>query len=248
MRLDVLFGAASLAPGDVAGRVVAMIDVLRASTTIATALANGARSIVPLESSEEVISRSKQFERRDVRLAGERRMLPIPGFDLGNSPGEYTPEAVEGKTILFATTNGTPALVATQGARDVVVASYVNLKASLAFLRAAVRGGADVSILCAGRERQFALEDAACAGRLVRGLMRRRPDVLLNDAAQGCVLLDRRYGDRLDLLFADAVHGRALAEAGFATDLDACAAIDAQSVVPVYYDRQITKLGPGWER
>lgn len=248
MRLDVLFGVAALAPGDVAGRVVAVIDVLRASTTIATALANGARSVVPLEGPEEVVARSKQFERRDVRLAGERRMLPVPGFDLGNSPREYTPEAVEGKTILFATTNGTPALLATQGARDVIVASYVNLKASLAFLRTAVRGGADVSIICAGRERYFALEDAACAGRLVRGLMRRRPDVLLNDAAQACVLLDRRYADRLDLLFADAVHGRALAEAGFAADLDACAAIDAQGVVPVYYDRQITKLGPGWER
>ena len=248
MRLDVLFGVAALAPGDVSGRVVAVIDVLRASTTIATALANGARSIVPLESSDEVVLRSRQFERRDVKLAGERRMLPIPGFDLGNSPGEYTPDAIEGKTILFATTNGTPALLATQGARDVIVASYVNLKASLAFLRTAARGGGDVTILCAGRERHFALEDAACAGRIVRGLMRRRPDVVLNDAAQACVLLDRRYGDRLDLLFADAVHGRALAEAGFAADLDACAAIDSQEVVPVYYDRQIMKLGPGWER
>jgi 2-phosphosulfolactate phosphatase len=248
VRLDVVFGAASLAPGELAGRVVAVIDVLRASTTIATALAHGARSVVPLESSDEVILRSKQFERGDVRLAGERRMLPVPGFDLGNSPREYTREAVEGRTILLSTTNGTPALLATQGARDVIVASYVNLRASLAFLRAAARGGADVSIVCAGRERHFALEDAACAGRLVRGLMRRRPDVALNDAAQASVLLDRRYGDRLDLLFADAVHGRALAEAGFAGDLDACAAVDACGVVGVYYDRQITKLGPGWER
>ena len=139
MRLDVVFGVAALAPGDVSGRVVAVIDVLRASTTIATALASGARSIVPLESSDEVVLRSRQFERRDVKLAGERRMLPIPGFDLGNSPGEYTAEAIEGKTILLATTNGTPALLATQGARDVIVASYVNLKASLAFLRTAAR-------------------------------------------------------------------------------------------------------------
>lgn len=230
------------------GRVVAVIDVLRASSTIATALANGARSVVPLESTDEVVLRSKQFARRDVRLAGERRMLPVPGFDLGNSPREFSAEAVEGRTILLATTNGTPALLATQGARDVIVASYVNLKASLAFLRTAVRGGADVTIVCAGRERHFALEDAACAGRIVRGLMRRRPDVVLNDAAQASVMLDRRYGDRLDLLFADAVHGRALADAGFATDLDACSAIDSCGVVPVYYDRQITKLGPGWER
>lgn len=248
MRVDVLFGAATIVPADVAGRVVAVIDVLRASTTIATALDNGARCVVPCESSDEVVLRSKQYERREVKLAGERRMLPIPGFDFGNSPAEYVREAVEGRTILFSTTNGTPALLATQGARDVIVASYVNFKAALAFLRTAVRGGADVAIVCAGRERQFSLEDAACAGRFVRGLVRRKPDVLLNDAAQGCVLLDRRYGDRLDLLFADAQHARALAEAGFAADLDSCAEVDAHPVVPVYYDRQITKLGPEWER
>jgi 2-phosphosulfolactate phosphatase len=225
-----------------------VIDVLRASTTIATALDHGARCVIPCESPDEVVLRSKQFERRDVKLAGERRMLAIPGFDFGNSPAEYRREAVEGKTILFSTTNGTPALVATQGARDVIVASYVNFQAALAYLRTAARGGADVAIVCAGRERQFSLEDAACAGRFVRGVMRRRPDVLLNDAAQACVLLDRRYGDRLDLLFADAQHARALTDAGFATDLDACARIDAHPVVPVYYDRQITKLGPEWER
>lgn len=248
MRVDVLFGASTMHPADVAGKVVAVIDVLRASTTIATALDHGARCVVPCESPDEVVLRSKQFERRDVKLAGERRMLAIPGFDFGNSPAEYLREAVEGKTILFSTTNGTPALVATQGARDVIVASYVNFQACLAYLRTAARGGADVAIVCAGRERQFSLEDAACAGRFVRGVIRRRPDVVLNDAAQACALLDRRYGDRLDLLFADAQHARALADAGFAADLDACARLDAHPVVPVYYDRQITKLGPEWER
>jgi 2-phosphosulfolactate phosphatase len=248
VRVDVLFGASSILPADVAGKVVAVIDVLRASTTIATALDHGARCVVPCESPDEVVLRSKQFERRDVRLAGERRMLAIPGFDFGNSPAEYHREAVEGKTILFSTTNGTPALVATQGARDVIVASYVNFKAALAYLRTAARGGAEVAIVCAGRERQFSLEDGACAGRFVRGVIRRRPDVVLNDAAQACALLDRRYGERLDLLFADAQHARALTEAGFAADLDACAALDAHPVVPVYYDRQITKLGPEWER
>ncbi len=248
MRIDVLFGAASVVPADVAGRVVGVVDVLRASTTIATALANGARCVIPFESSEEVISRSKQFERRDVRLAGERRMRPISGFDFGNSPREFTREAVAGKTLLFSTTNGTPALLATQGARDVVVASYVNFSAALAFLRAAARGGADVTIVCAGHERYFALEDATCAGRLVRGIRRRRPEVELNDAARTCELLDRRYGERLDVLFQEASHGRALAAAGFAEDLEVCAQLDAHPVVPVYYDRQILKLGPDWER
>ncbi len=183
MRMDVLFGVQQLTPQDVQGRVVAVIDVLRASTTIAVALANGARSVVPFESSEEAIMRSKQMERGSFRLAGERRMLKMEGFDLGNSPLEYTPEAVEGTSILLTTSNGTKALLAVQGARDVVVASYVNLTGVSSMLRAALRGGADITLVCAGQDRQFALEDAACAGRYVYNVSKRLADVDLNDAS-----------------------------------------------------------------
>src|SRR5918998_4401742 len=98
MRLDVVFGAHHVAPGDTAGRVVAVIDVLRASTSIAAALTNGARAVVPLDTSDEVVTRAKAFARSEVRLAGEQKMLPIPGFDLGNSPCEFTAEAGGGET------------------------------------------------------------------------------------------------------------------------------------------------------
>jgi 2-phosphosulfolactate phosphatase len=172
----------------------------------------------------------------------------VPGFDFGNSPHEFTPEAVDGRTILMSTTNGTPALVASQGARDVVVASYVNFGVALAYLRTAARGGVDVTIVCAGRDRQFSLEDAACAGRFVRGVSRRMPNVKRSDAAQMCALLDRHHGDRIGEMFAESEHGQALAAAGFAEDLALCGAIDAHPVVPVYVDRQIVKLGPDWER
>ncbi|HET9796676.1 MAG TPA: 2-phosphosulfolactate phosphatase [Gemmatimonadaceae bacterium] len=248
MRIEVQFGVQQLAQADVQGRVVAMIDVLRASTTVAAALANGARTIIPLENSEEVATRSKQFERGAVLLAGERRMLRMDGFDLGNSPLEHTREQVEGKTVLLTTTNGTHALLAVQGARDVVVASYVNLTAVCAMLRAALRGGADITIVCAGQDRQFALEDAACAGRYVSQIVKRLHSVELNDAALASSLIDRRYGDNLMRLFETAAHGRALAAAGFEEDLAACAAVDSYPVIPIYQDRQITKLGPERER
>jgi 2-phosphosulfolactate phosphatase len=248
VRLDVFFGGHQMTAADIQGRFVLVIDVLRASTTVAVALANGAKAVIPFESSDEVIARAKQFERSDVLLAGERRMRAIPGFDLGNSPLEYTAETVEGKTVLLTTTNGTVALVGLQGARDVVVASYVNLSAVSAMLRAAARGAADVAIVCAGRDRQFSLEDAACAGRYARAVTRRLANVRLNDAAQACTLLDKRYGDGLDRLFEDSEHGRALAQAGFAADLAVCAEVDAHPVIPIYQDRQITKLGPDRER
>lgn len=248
MFIDVIFNSHALTPADVSGRVVVVIDVLRASTTIAVALANGARAIIPFESVEEAITRSKAFERRDVRLAGERRMRMIPGFDLGNSPHEFTREAVEGKTILLTTTNGTAALAGIHGAREVVVGSYVNFSAVLALLRAAARARTDVVIVCAGRDRQFALEDAVCAGRFVRGVARRGLDPVLNDGAVVARLLDRRYGRDPLAMFARAAHGRALAEAGFGADLELCATIDACPVVPVYQERQIVRFGAVWER
>ena len=244
MRIDVFFGTNQYTPADIAGRVIAVIDVLRASTTVAVALYNGAKNIIPFDSHEDAVARAKTLERSHTRLAGERRMLAIPGFDLGNSPLEFTQEAVEGMTILLSTTNGTGALSGLQASRDVAVASYVNFSAVLAMLRAAARSGADIGIICAGRERQFSLEDAACAGRYVRHIAKRLTDVELNDSARAAAMLDRRYGDELSRLFAESSHGRALTEAGFAGDLVVCAALDAYPVVPIYQDRQITKLGP----
>ena len=245
MRIDAFFGTSGLTTGDTAGRVVVVIDVLRASTSIATALANGARAVIPVESTDEAVMRAKAFERSEVKLAGERQMRPIPGFDLGNSPREFTREAIEGKTVLLSTTNGTAAIaVLQQGPRDVVIGSYVNFSAVLAMLRTALRGGTDVAILCAGREKQFSLEDAACAGRYVHHATRRRADVALNDAAFAAMLIDRRYSDNLMRLFSASAHGRALSEAGYGEDLSVCAAIDSFPVIPIYQDRQITKLGP----
>jgi 2-phosphosulfolactate phosphatase len=248
VRIDVLFGAHQLTPQDVQGRIVAVIDVLRASTTTAVALANGARAIIPAESPDAAVTRSKQLERGAFLLAGERRMLKMDGFDLGNSPREHTREVVEGKTVLLSTTNGTKALLAVQGARDVVVASYVNLSAVSAMLRTGLRGGADITIVCAGQDRQFALEDAGCAGRYVVNITKRLTGIDINDAALAASLIDKKYGDNLMRLFNTASHGQALTAAGFGDDLAVCAAVDSYPVIPVYQDRQITKLGPDRER
>ena len=248
MRVDVVFGGAGLPASEVNGRVVAVIDVLRASTSIAAALGNGARAVIPLESPDDVVTRAKALERSDVRLAGERRMLTVPGFDLGNSPLEFTRAAVEGKTVLMTTTNGTAAITAVQGARDVVIASYVNYTAVLTMLRTALRGGTDITIVCAGRERQFALEDAGCAGRYVSNVAKRLSNIELNDAAQACAMIDKKYADHIVKLFEASEHGRSLRDAGFGDDLVACAALDSYPVIPLYQDRQITKLGPDRER
>ena len=247
MKLEVFMSPREVVAGDVQGRVVAVIDVLRASTTIAVALFNGARTVIPVADVDEAISRARQFEKSQVRTAGERKMLPIPGFDLGNSPLEFTAEEVRGCNVIISTTNGTRALMALQGTRDTVVASYVNHIAVSAMLRAAARSN-DISIVCAGTEGHVRLEDAACAGRYVRSLTQSNASITLNDAARACALIDGRYGDNIAEIFKDSSHGRSLAEAGFGEDLLLCAQLDSHPVVPIYQERHITRLGPDRER
>ena len=165
-------------------------------------------------------------------------------FDLGNSPREFSSGAVEGKTILITTTNGTRALLGVQGARDIVIASYVNFTAVLAMMKVAASSNTDIAIICAGEEGTFTLEDAACAGRYVRAIPKRAESIVLNDAASASVLIERKYGDNIAKVFKESSHGQALESAGFGDDLTAAAEVDAYSVVPIYQDRQITKLGP----
>ncbi len=244
MRLDVFFTPGQAKPADTAARLVVIVDVLRASTTVAAALGNGAKTVIPLEGADEVIFRSKEFHRSQILLAGEQKMHPITGFDLGNSPQAFTAKTVEGKTILITTTNGTRALLGVQGARDIVIASYVNFTAVLTMMKVAASSNTDIAIICAGEEGGFTLEDAACAGRYVRAIPKRADSVQVNDAASASVMIEKKYGDNIAKVFKESTHGQALEAAGFGDDLTAAAEVDSYPVVPIYQDRQITKLGP----
>src|SRR5439155_1111711 len=122
--------------GGFAGRGGVVIDVLRATTTVVAALANGAKAVIPAATSEEAVRLASNLEKDGVLLAGERKVLKIEGFALGNSPVEMTPAAVAGKTLVLTTTNGTPALVAAQGGAPVLVGAPVNFKALAARARA----------------------------------------------------------------------------------------------------------------
>lgn len=248
MRIDVHFNGSSTGQQDLHDRVVLVVDVLRASTSIAAALGNGARAVIPFEGVDEAITRARSLERSEVLLAGERKMAPIPGFPLGNSPKEFTADVVAGKTIVMTTTNGTAALASTVGAAEVLVGAFANYSAALAWLRAAARGGKSITVVCAGTNGRFALEDAICAGRFVRGIARRGIAPVLGDAANVAAIIDRRMGADLTAVLRDSEHGRALIEAGLGDDVAYCAGLDTHSVVPVYRDRQVVRLGDRRER
>ena len=246
MKIDVVFIPNSINPPDLAGRTVVVVDILRATTTIAVALANGAKAVLPAASTEEALRIAQNLERDAVVLAGERRSVRIPGFALGNSPAEFGPDVVAGKIIVMTTTNGTQALITAQGAREVIVGAAVNFSVVAQRARAALEEHGDLVILCAGVDRHFALEDAFAAGRLTKVLLPegglRRVDV--NDSAVASLELARHYGERWLKALRASGHGRELAELGFRSDLEACAAQDTHPVLPLYADKRITVHRP----
>jgi 2-phosphosulfolactate phosphatase len=239
MKIDVYFTPLGLNAGDLTGRAVVVIDVLRATSSIVTALSAGAKAVVPAATSEEAVRLTANLEKDGIVLAGERRMIKIEGFGLGNSPREMTAEAVAGKTIVLATTNGTPALVAAQGGDPVLVAAALNFHAVAERARALFAERGDLVLMCAGRERQFALEDAYTAGRLIKAVKKGARKVALNDAAQVSLDLAGQQGGWQDAFDASDA-ARQLAEVGMGDDVAYCAHPDRFSVVPVYADRRIT--------
>ncbi len=241
MRLDVILTPGEVTPASLTGRTVVVLDILRASTTIVQALSAGARSVFPVGSIEEALRLANTFGRDEVLLAGERRCLPIDGFDLGNSPFEYTRERVGGKILVMTTTNGTAAMALTTNAHRVLIGSMNNLSAVIADL---VRSEAEPVFLCAGREKHFSLEDAACAGEFADRLMKARPgDWVLNDGAHAAITLAREFGTG-QALFELAAGGRAIIEAGLEADLEFCARVDTHDIVPVLHDRGVTLQEP----
>ncbi|MBI4593910.1 MAG: 2-phosphosulfolactate phosphatase [Candidatus Rokubacteria bacterium] len=231
MRVDVVATADAAVPAGLRGATVLVVDVLRASTTIIAALRSGCAGIVPVGDPEAARHRASALPDGTVLLAGERRGEPIAGFDLGNSPLEFTAERVAGKTVILTTSNGTRALLAAGPAAQVGVAALVNLSAAAAW---ALGGGSDVTVLCAGERGRPSLEDGVCAGLLVERMLRDEPRLHATVAATAAAELASGYGKDVARLAADSGWARHLASRGRAADVVACLVLDTTTLVPVY--------------
>jgi len=241
MRLDVAFSPADITATALQGRTAFVIDILRATTSMCAALHHGARAIIPVSSTEEALRMAQTIGRDEVLLAGERRCVPIPGFDLGNSPREMTERAVRGKTLVVTTTNGTRALLACQGAAAVYGACAANLTVSAEKARETIDAGGSLLVVCAGRDGAFALDDAYCAGRLLAAaLAGARPRRGLNDAAHASLDLVRRYGEDWERPLRRSRAGRELIRLGFREDVVDAARQDAYPVLAHFHERRMT--------
>ena len=230
-QIDVYLLPDLVDPVQLSGQTAVVIDILRATTTILHALAAGAAEVIPcLE-----IADAKRIAgelRGAAILGGERSGLPIAGFDLGNSPAEYTRDRVAGKSVVFTTTNGTRAMQRCRHAGRVLIGAFVNVSAACRELADQPR----VALVCAGTDGHVTREDALLAGAIVDDLCR-STKCQLNDQAEIAadawqtavrVMTDRPLG----IMLRESRGGRNLIETGQENDIDLAAQIDKFDIIP----------------
>jgi 2-phosphosulfolactate phosphatase len=252
LKIDVILsvGEVEFAEGefclDFGGKLAIVADVLRATTTITTALANGARQVIPAKS----IAQAFEFFTRypQALLCGERNGLIVEGFHLGNSPRDYTAEKISGRTLIFSTTNGTRALSLAEGAKTVLLACFNNAGAvaQKAVDKLAGIAQAEIIMLCSGKLGRFCIEDAVCCGcvidKLVSCYKPAGKAAELTEGARTALQLYRLHKKNLLDMLSKSQHGRYLATLGLLPDLEYAARIDSISAVPSFSNGNISLL------
>ncbi|MFB3896325.1 MAG: 2-phosphosulfolactate phosphatase [bacterium] len=213
-----------------------VIDVLRASSTMLTALSNGAKQIIPVIEPEDAKDMARKLNPGEWLLCGEREGNKIPGFDLGNSPLEYTVENIKDKTLIMSTTNGTKACYSAQTASVLYIGSFLNLSAVSEVVQQADK---DIQIITSGKEGRFSLEDAVCAGAIVERL-NADETYAITDAARVAQILYTIYRSNIREMLGNCEHGIYLASLGYTQDLDYCAQIDTLHLIPRFTSGVIT--------
>lgn len=238
-----VYAVASLAdPKEMAGDVAVVIDVLRAATSIVSALDAGAKGVIPVLEVDEAVALAKRLPDGEALLGGERGGLPIDGFDLGNSPGQYVRDVVGGKTVVFTTTNGTSAIHRARRARRVLIAAFVNATA----VADALLGQERIHLICSGTQGQYSDDDVLLAGMLVDRIDRQGGAIYelnaqaitaretwlhrfpLPQALGGEPLDPERLADQL----RGSLAGKRLAALGLEDDILRAARLDCSSSVP----------------
>lgn len=241
MHLSVHYLPQFVAEADLASSTVIVVDLLRASTTICQALAVGAKCVVPRVEVDATFATAGQYSRNEILLGGERAGQRIEGFDLGNSPADYTAEQVFGQTLLFTTTNGTKALAHARLAKQTLIGATINRQAIVD----AVADAEQVDILCAGTNGKVSREDILAAGAIAHPLTTHHPTTPFTtnqwaDAAcrewQELLTTARALrhtpSEQFSLELRGTLGGKNLLAIGYDDDLPFCAQLDKLNIVP----------------
>jgi 2-phosphosulfolactate phosphatase len=236
VNVDVVLLPKYLEPRLLTGRTVVVFDVLRATTTMAAALAAGVEEIRIFGSIADAAAAAARHPGPRI-LCGEENCLPPAGFDLGNSPGAFQRDLHAGRTAYMSTTNGTRAIVAARGAKVVLTGALVNASA---VARAAAAAGNDVTLVCAGTGGEVALEDLIGAGAVLGALRSHQP---LRTDSDACLIAEHLYhAARTDLRTAltESRGGRNVIAAGLLPDIDFAARLDALDVAGIVENQTLS--------
>ena len=225
-------------PGELADKTAVVIDVLRASSTIVTAVHNECDRIIPAISPNEA-AKIKKFSEGDVLLGGEIDSNKIQGFDMGNSPLEYTTENIAEKTIIFSTANGSVAIKRCDDAAEVLIGSILNAKA---IANEVLEIGRDTYLVCAGTRGKFSTDDIIATGCILDRIVSMDATVELDDLGRVALKMYRNARSDLMASFEGCMHFEHLMSLGLKDDVEFCLQEDLYSVVPVYKEGIITEL------
>ncbi|MBP1155117.1 MULTISPECIES: 2-phosphosulfolactate phosphatase [unclassified Paenibacillus] len=230
MNVQVIASVGEARTDELQNKTVIVIDVLRATSTMVMALTNGSKSIVPTET----VAQAKSLQRPGDLLGGERSCKKIPGFDFGNSPFEYSPEAVAGKTIVMTTTNGTRAVQKSHKAAHILAGSLLNASSCV---EKALKLQKEIALLCAGTHDVFSLEDGLCAGLLADELVRLTGGACeVNDLGLALMHAYRQTQERLPEALLSCANGKRLTRIGFKDDVLYCSQVNRLQAVPQFRD------------
>lgn len=227
MLIDVVSLPADLRPEHLVGRAVVVFDVLRATSVITTAVAHGAARVRVYEEVQQARDAAAAFDGPKL-LVGERNSVRPEGFDLGNSPHDFTPDRVGGRTIFMTTTNGTHALGLAAAAEELYAAAILNAGAMAEHLASL---GLDVTLFCSGTERKFSVEDFCGAGAVADALATLRPDARLLDAALASRSTYLGAAGKLEAVFREGQGGHNIRRDGDPADIAHCAILNCLSIL-----------------
>ncbi|MFN6531323.1 2-phosphosulfolactate phosphatase family protein [Nostoc sp. ChiSLP03a] len=234
-----------LTPTDKAPECAIAVDVLRATSTIATVLASGGEAVQVFSDLDRLIEVSEKWPPEKRLRAGERGGAKVARFELGNSPLDCTPEVVQGRRLFISTTNGTRALQRVQDSPNVLAAALINRRAVVQFLLD--KQPETVWIVGSGWEGSFSLEDTVCAGAIAHSILQQSnllPEELAgNDEVISAIALYSQWQDNLLGLLYQASHGQRLLRLDCHEDLKYCSQTDILDVLPIQHETGVLKRG-----
>jgi len=235
--IDVALTAHEVDDARVRGKQVVIVDILRATSTMITALANGADAIYPVYEMEQAQRLAATLDRDSVITCGERNGVTIQGFDIGNSPMSCTKNVMAGKRIIMTTTNGTHAIEKAKPAKKMYIAGFLNASA---ILQALARDEQELLIVCSGWKGRSSMEDTLFAGYLAYHLLgKQRTSGSLHDTVKMALSLYQQYKDSIESAILKSDHARRLKGVVDAKEMKFCAKLDEFDAVPVFKEGMI---------